>query len=285
MNEGYKAYTIRMDHTGGLYVSRGIKTSWNKELNSRVVALGGGKGVQILVTGSKPGQGLKNQVLRTVSLVKLTLKGRSQVSEIGLVDHAGNAQTELGSSIVVHVDLRRPTGVPSVGASGFHVGTKLPDGSDLPIVIGCTMIRRNMKTDKHMSTNALFVIPSNGLIVLHPNGWSGRLYELGTIGTAADLKLVRDVQNEDKRLTTAELKQARRAERRARHCLRLLEGELCREDLSKDARAESIRESRSLAREISTLDRVFLKHKKAQQVQIDHARKVADRGLRRGRKG
>lgn len=280
MANGLRAFTVLMDRVGKLHMIRGIKTAWSQDIDSRVVALGGSKGLQILVTGSKPGQGKRNQILRTVSLVRLSRKTRSLVGEIGLEDHPDNAHAELESGAVIFIDLRRPKGVPATGASSFHVAS-VNEGGELPTVIGCATTRRNMKTGGYLSTDALIVVPSGGRVVIHPNGWSGCLYDLTVDGAAPILKLSREARPEDKLMATAELRQVRRAIARAANHLDLLKNSVL--DVSSDLirRTTLNREIKVVAREIFELKKVVLEHENRIAQQVSRARKTENRRKRR----
>lgn len=281
MPGAYRAFTVHMNHLGELQLVRGIRTSWNKDLDSRVVALGGSKGVQILVTGSKPGKGKRNQVLRTVSLVGLSRKVRSLVGETGLEDHPDNGHAELESGVIVLIDFRRPKGVPSVGASSFHVGSRDEDGGELPTIIAFATVHRNAKTGDYLGTDALIKVPPSGRVVIHPNGWSGSLYDLTVDGATPTLTESREAWPEDKLRSTTELRQVRRAIERAEDHLDFLKSSVL--DVSIDAirRTTLNKEVRRLMREIDDLKKDLLGHQRVIDRQAIRARKTKKRRNRR----
>jgi len=211
--------------------------------------------------------------------VELCVKGRENLTVIGLEDHAGNVQSELGLGIVLHIDLRRPKGVPSTGASSFYDGD--PETPVRTLAVGFGGCRN--KVNKKSSVDALVLMPDKSKLKISPQGWSGRRYELAVSVDVPALTLKEEALPKHKKATTAEIRRLRKAKHRAQHYLELVEHELVQDDLSKEARGASIRQSRSLAQEIAQLEQELLGFKKVQQIAIDHARKVVDRSARRRR--
>ena len=281
MPGAYRAFTVHINQYGELQLVRGIRTSWNKDLDSRVVALGGSKGVQVLVTGSKPGKGKKNQVLRTVSLVGLSRKVRSLVGETGLEDHPDNGHAELESGVIVLVDFRRPKGVPSVGASSLHVGLRDENVGELPTIIAFATVHRNAKTGDYLGTDALIKVSPSGRIVIHPNGWSGRLYDLTVEDATPILRESREAWPEDTFKSTAELRQIRRAIDRAEDHLDILKSSVLDTSTDMIRRMTLNHETKRVMREIAELKKDLLGHQKM----VDrHARRARNMKKRRDRR-
>lgn len=119
-----RAFTIRPSGQDGfLGCWDGIKTSWCKQAQRYVVALGGGKVKNIPVIGNLPrAKGMRSPVLSNVGLNPSANTGRGG-PHFEIESFVGGEQRVAATAALVRIDLRLPKNTMSLGVGSWQVQT------------------------------------------------------------------------------------------------------------------------------------------------------------------